>query len=266
MREAEVRIGPTLAAGPFRVREIAYPAGYRQPRHSHPVMGMTLVLGGSIREVSGRRAEYGQPLSVVVKPAGVEHEDEVGPHGARTLQVEFAPAEVAELVDVPGLVAWRWLHGGEPANAMLALLRLARIGGAAGAAAAEDEVLSALGTFGDATRAGGRPPSWLGRVREALDDRTRSTVRELARNAGVHEVSLSRAFRRYYGCTIGEYRRRVRLRVAAATIEGGSEGLSRIAHGSGFADHAHLCRDFRRATGMTPAEFRRIARAGIAPG
>lgn len=256
-----VRIGPTLAAGPYRVREIAYPAGYRQAKHAHPEMGVTLVFGGSIREVSGRHEEHGQPLSVVVKPAGVEHEDEVGPQGARTLQVEFAPAEVARLVDAqPGLVAWRWLHGGEPASAMLALLRLIRRGERADGAAAEDEVLSALGTFGEASQPSGRPPAWLGRVRGALDDRAGSTVRDLAREAGVHEVSLSRAFRRHYGCTISEYRRRIRLRRAAATIEAGSEELSRIAHGSGFADHAHLCRDFRRATGMTPGEFRHLAR------
>jgi AraC-like DNA-binding protein len=35
--------------------------------------------------------------------------------------------------------------------------------------------------------------------------------------------------------------------------------LSEIAHDTGFSDQPHLCRAFRRETGVTPSEFRELA-------
>ncbi|NIQ56071.1 MAG: helix-turn-helix domain-containing protein, partial [Gammaproteobacteria bacterium] len=75
-------------------------------------------------------------------------------------------------------------------------------------------------------------------------------MRELARRVGAHPVSVSRAYRREYGVTITEYRRRVRVRQAAARIGDSGLSLSRIAHRTGHADHPHLCREFRRLTGL----------------
>ncbi len=86
-------------------------------------------------------------------------------------------------------------------------------------------------------------------------------MRELARRTGAHPVSVSRAFRRYYGLTLSEYRRRERVRRAAARIGASSLSLSSIAHGTGHADQPHFCREFRRLTGLTPSEFRRLARS-----
>lgn len=251
----EGTIDPALRAGPYIVREIAYTPGYRQEKHAHPLLGITLVLSGSIREWVGRREEYGQPLSVVVKPADVEHANEVGPNGARTIQIAVRPD--AELP--AGFEAWRWQHVSPSARAMLRLVRLARNGSDEGAV--EESIADALGLLEPESRAESEPPDWLRRVREAVEDAPEeASVRELARAAGVHEATLSRAFRRHFGTTIRALRRRARLRRAAAAIDRDSAELSRIAHATGFADHAHLCRDFRRATGMTPSHFRSLVR------
>ncbi len=145
---------------------------------------------------------------------------------------------------------------------MLGLLRVVRSEGErAGLADCVIEVLSALP---EDARLPGLPPTWLRRVREAFDDAplASSTVADLARAAHVHPVSLSRAFRRHYGCSITDYRRRLRLRRAAAAIEASPSTLSRIAHEAGYADHPHLCRDFRDAAGVSPSLFRVLSRQG----
>lgn len=250
-------------AGPFQVREIAYAPGFRQPRHWHEGSSVTLILSGGIREAAGSREEIGSALSVVVKPAGVEHADEVGPRGARTLQLAFDPFGLGGLMDgASDVTRWRWLHGRPAAAAMLAVLRLVRRSESGNASTLEDGILDALAVLPDDPPLPGEPPLWLRRARERLDDDLHRTpsVRDLAQGVGAHPVSLSRAFRRHYGCTITEYRRRERLRRAAAAIEGTAEGLSRIAHQVGYADHAHLCREFRESAGVTPSHFRGIAR------
>lgn len=251
----------TRTAGPFTVREIVYPAGLRQPRHAHDYMGVTLVLAGSIRESAGSREEQGDALSLVVKPAGVEHADEVGGRGARTLQIAF-DAGVADSFDVAtGLDAWRWQHADAGTASMLALLRLTRA--CAVPADLEEGVVDALAGLASRGRRMREPPEWLQQVKQALDDAAEhATVRALARDAGVHEVSLSRAFRACFGCTLSEYRRRVRVRRAAVAVATGTGNLSRVAYLSGYADHAHFSRDFRRATGLAPSAYRGLVHAG----
>lgn len=253
---------PPRHVGAFTIREVEYAPALRQPPHIHAEMGVTLVVRGAIREVACGREEIATALSVVVKPPGVEHADEIGPHGARTLQILFDAAAAEPLLgNGHGLDRWSWLHARAIAAEMLALLRDARRAPASDSRELENRVIDVLGAAADQPLARGTPPRWIASVKEALDDaghRGMSVV-DLARDAGTHAVSVSRAFRRHFGCSISEYRRRRRLRSAAAAIESSPQTLSHIAHATGFADHAHLSREFRAATGLTPSEFRGLA-------
>lgn len=258
-----VNLGSAITTDSFVLREVTYGPSIRQEPHAHSNASLTLLLAGSIRETAGSREEFGSALSVVVKPAGLVHADEVGTHGARTLQIVFDETAVSCLTEGgSGLGYWRWLHVATAAQGMLNLLRLLRCSSTAPEALLHEGVLETIAMLGPESRSGGEPPRWLRIVREALDDQPHLSPRvdELAVLVGTHPVSLSRAFRRHYGCTITAYRQRERLRRAAAAINGDSHDISRIAHESGFSDHPHLCREFRGATGMTPTEFRALAR------
>lgn len=257
----EVAVGRSAAGPSFCVREIQYAAGYRQGKHAHERASVTLLLRGALRETAAGREENATVLSVVVKPAGVVHADEVGPAGARTLQVVLED-EAAFLGDpARELGAWRWIHAGAGVRPLLGLQRALWDA----AADLEDPVLEALGeVVAEPGPASDDPPGWLARAREALDDDdpTASRVRDLAAAFDVHPVSLTRAFRRAYGVPVSVYRRRLRLRRAAAQISGTDRPLTRIAHAAGYADHAHLCREVRGATGLTPSALRDAARRG----
>jgi AraC family transcriptional regulator len=76
----------------------------------------------------------------------------------------------------------------------------------------------------------------------------------------VHPVTLARAFRRSFGCTVGEYLRRLRIERATEQLAGGDTPLAEIALAAGFADQSHFSNVFRRRTGMSPSAFRRAAR------
>ncbi|HKB71512.1 MAG TPA: helix-turn-helix domain-containing protein [Thermoanaerobaculia bacterium] len=247
-------------AGPFVLTMSRYAGGCRQPPHAHEAAQITILLRGAIREVVEGRHENGTPLSMVVKPPGVRHSDEIGPGGARTLQIAFAGV-FAERLAAAGttLGRWRWMHAGPAVRTMLALAAEYDAAGPLDAALLEDRVWDVLGTIGE--DGGGRerhPSPALRRVKERIDDGDGLSVRALAREARLHPASLTRAFRRSYGTSVVSYRTRQRFRRAAEAIASGGCDLTRLAHEHGYADQAHLCRDFRRRAGLTPSGYSRL--------
>jgi AraC family transcriptional regulator len=104
-------------------------------------------------------------------------------------------------------------------------------------------------------------PEWLCRVRERIrDERGRGArVAELARDAGVHPVYLTRRFRHAFGSSVVACIQAERLRVAADALARTGEPLSRVAYDAGFADQSHLTRTFSRTVGLTPRVYRGLA-------
>lgn len=71
---------------------------------------------------------------------------------------------------------------------------------------------------------------------------------------GIHSGSLSRGFRQQFGITAAEFRSIARTRQAMEQIA--DHPLSEVAAASGFADQAHMTREVRRFTGLSPTELR----------
>ena len=103
-------------------------------------------------------------------------------------------------------------------------------------------------------------PPWLRRVRERLEGETAPVLADLAGEAGVHPRYLMRVFRRWVGCSMGEFVRRRRIRRARMMLAETSDGLAAVSAAAGFYDQSHFGRTFKRLTGLTPREYRRLAR------
>jgi AraC family transcriptional regulator len=72
---------------------------------------------------------------------------------------------------------------------------------------------------------------------------------------------LFRAFKHSVGVTPFQYLARRRVELACSMMRTTREPLSQIAVACGLCDQAHLCRVFRRVTGMSPSAWRRAMRA-----
>lgn len=99
-----------------------------------------------------------------------------------------------------------------------------------------------------------------GRVAEiarfAEVDRAVCRLSDLAALAGASERTLQRMFLRYAGVSPTWVIRRYRLLEAAESVrEGEQVSWAEVAAELGYADQAHLTRDFRAATGQTPAAY-----------
>ncbi len=105
-------------------------------------------------------------------------------------------------------------------------------------------------------------PRWLLRVRDLLHSRFPDDLplAAVAAEGGVHPAHLARAFRTHFGCTVGDYVRRLRVEDACLQLATSDAPLVAIALDSGFADQSHFAKTFRRQMGMTPGEYRRSVR------
>jgi AraC family transcriptional regulator len=107
-------------------------------------------------------------------------------------------------------------------------------------------------------------PVWLNRAKDYLHENFADnlSIDELALAVGVHPGHLMRCFRREYGCTIGDYVRKLRIDYASLMLLRAESSLSSIATSSGFSDQSHFIRTFKAATGLTPSAFQRTHRKG----
>ena len=241
----------------------------RLPAHAHELPFFTLLLDGSYGERYGRQsAQYG-PFTVMYRPSGIPHQDEIGPRGVKFFEIEIRPSWRKRLADCSASLdlahddcgggALLWLamklycethgdetHGDEPSYDLAVESLLAEL--LAQAAHIPTE------TFHDA-------PPWLARVVDKLqvEYRNRLTLDDLSREAGVHPVHLSRVFRKCTGEGIGDFVHRLRIRAACEQMLRRDRTLADISFSTGYADQSHFTRAFRKITGRSPAKFRKAA-------
>lgn len=109
---------------------------------------------------------------------------------------------------------------------------------------------------------GGLAPSVVRRIRDYIEGHIgqRITVKLLAKLANLSVCYFVRAFKRSVGVTPHDYLMRRRLELTMGLLSGTDMALSEIALAAGFADQSHCARRFRQHVGMSPCDYRRLAR------
>ncbi len=245
--------------------ESVYLEELRIPKHEHANAFFNLVLEGTYTEACGSRTRTRGPSTLALHPSGEAHADHWHGPGGRVFHVEI-PASRLEQVRAysPILDSPADFHGGLPIWLATRLYQEHLRNDGVSPLVMEGLVLEVLAEcsrrrVGDPER---RPPRWLQRVRELLQERFAEnlTHEAVAATAGIHPVHLARGFRQHCGCTVGDYVRKLRVDFAARQLITTDEPLAGIALAAGFSDQSHFTRTFKRQTGMTPAAFRRYGR------
>ena len=84
------------------------------------------------------------------------------------------------------------------------------------------------------------------------------TIDELAGIAGMSVYQLDRRMRRVFGLTTGQWVLKTRISHASRTLTETSRPIADVALEAGYADQSSFTRQFRRSTGLSPTEFRRL--------
>jgi AraC-like DNA-binding protein len=132
-------------------------------------------------------------------------------------------------------------------------------------AVADDDPLSALldDTGAQLTRLAaafaGRPRHPIAAIRHM------DSIGALARHSGLSTRQIQRIFARETGMPPRSYLRLLRFRDAVAGVQSDTCRLADTAAASGYADQAHMTREFRALGGLSPATARRRAAGPFVP-
>lgn len=254
-----------LAAANVVLAEVHHDRERAIPRHVHADSYFTLLLSGAYQDSLGQQTRTMRPLAATFSPPEMEHSDRVGLGGARFFTLTVGPALLREISEHREL--WERAQLWEVGEVTLQLLRLfaafARAPETLDSLALEDRLNVVVGSVAPegATRER-RRPRWIDDTRSRINDCLADSpgVVELARDAGVHPVYLSRTFRRFIGYGPAEYRARARVAAACQLIAMSDLALAQISARLGFADQSHMTRVFAHIVGVPPGIYRRLIR------
>lgn len=233
------------------------------PMHSHELPFFALLLEGHYGERYRRQDMQFGPFTIMFRPAGIPHQDEIGPRGARFFEIELRPSWQKRLAEYSAALhtARDDFSGGPLLWLGMKLFREIQSSGAPDDLTVEtllaEILIHAARTHHPESR---HAPPWLSRILDKLKTEhcRRLSLDELSREARVHPVYLSRVFRRCVGEGISEYVHRLRVRSACEQMLAPEISLAELSFSTGFADQSHFTRSFRKITGMTPAAFRSV--------
>ena len=240
--------------------ERTYSPDFKTPTHSHPEAHLCLILDGSSKQTYGKKSRVREPLTTLFYPPNELQSESFGCAGGRIFNVEMDSRWLSHLREYSVVgdesVGFR---GGSVAWLMSKLYYEFRQMDAASPLVIEGltlEIIAEASRKSSASR--NRTSRWLELARDILHEKfaDNTTLECIAKTVGVHPVYLASSFRKEYHCTIGDYRRRLRIEFACREILKSDSSLVEIALAAGFANQAHFSRTFKRLTGMPPAQYR----------
>ena len=227
--------------------------------HEHRLPYISLTLSGGFEDRAENCSDWCLPGSVMLRPSGVRHATRYGETMAKQVSVDFGPPFDPEqsraLIHSPAVVA-------DPELAVL-LKNMHRE--LLTADTWSDLVLEGLahqllGKLGRSSQSIARP-SWTRMVEDRLrDEKTEPCISALAAMARLPPSRFAIEFKHWFHVSPGAYLRRLRVERAENLMIRSDLSLSEIALAVGFSDHPHFTREFKKARGATPRDFRRNAR------
>jgi len=251
--------------GGFVLTETIYKAQFSIASHFHSRACFYMVLEGAFTETFGKTPIESSHYSLIFRPAGERHYDQVGSSPTRCFLIEVETRWLEQLSECGDILkSPMTVQSSSLTNLALRIRRESKHPDVITPLAVEGLVMEIIA---EACRkrissSGVKPPLWLARTKEMLHDRYLEplTLSEIARTVDVHPVYLASVFRRYFRCSIGEYKRQLRVQFTCSEIATTDTPLSEIALAAGYSDQAHFSRTFKRLVGMTPTEYRANSR------
>lgn len=248
--------GKAASTEHFEVSVTRHAAGSHIPLHAHERPYLCFSLAGHYTEVSHRSAAIA-PGTVLYRTADYEHENAFADHTGWCLNLEIKDPEALVLeggVRLPEAEFQRGVSAGmaqlvtslfHPVNSDLLDIQCYE---ALTSHLLDEHVLG--------------KQNWVHQVATRIQDDPGQQVslQALGREFDLHPNYLVRKFKAITGLTLSAFLAKTRVEAALQSLLQTRESCTAIALASGFYDQSHFNRTFKQHVGVSPAQFRRIAR------
>ena len=254
-----------LVAG-LRLSESVYPPLLKTPEHCHKDPCFSLILSGHSWQTYGQNTRERKPSTMLFYSTEEFHSESFARVGSRIFSIEIGCQWTQKLREAVTLRNESLLFEGGLLNFLARRVyhefhdsdRVTPL-------AIEGLVLEIVAEISRRNQdvSTSRPPRWLSRAKDLIYSGflESSSLSEIAGQVDIHPVYLASAFRRYYGCTVGEYVRKLRIEFAMKQLISSDTPLAQIAVIAGFANQSHFNKMFKRHTGVTPGAYRTAVRS-----
>jgi len=254
-----------IEAGGFTITEGIHRHGSRLPWHDHATPTVCFVLRGAFSEMWRGGSIACTSSTLKFTPAGERHWDRFDRGDVRGLLIEANVRQVAAIRPYSGVLEERESFQGGPLSSIgWRIHHEMQRRDSVAPLAVEGLLLELVASASRVLESGaerGRP-RWLEEARARIHEELafRPTLSGLAESVAVHPVTLARAFRQAFGCSVGEYIRRLRIERAAEELAGTELSLAEIAQAAGFSDQSHFSNLFRQYLGLSPSKYRDLVK------
>lgn len=250
-----------LEISSFSLKQLNYSPNIEIPKHSHEQANFCMAIEGGCTEFYGGKSREYTPFSLSFLPPGQTHSLKTSGEGMRSFSIEITTQCFERMRDYSlNIEDYVYCSNIVLIQLLLKLYEEFQNIDAASPLAIEGIALEMLAEISryQIINKDNKAPYWLKQARDLVHEQFSShlSLDAIAREIGVHPVHLARMFRKYYGVTMGDYLRKVRIENACRKIITTETPLIEIALTNGFSDQSHFTRIFRRLKGMTPAAYR----------
>lgn len=243
--------------------ECVYAPSQRIPEHCHSSSYLSVLLSGSYHEMKALSQVSCTAGMALFHPIEESHRDHFGSAGGRLFSVELDANWLTRLSEERTITDDGYVLGRQVFDVARRLVGEVRQS-SFNRLYAQGLVLEMLGLLprSRSVCAETSEPAWLKAIEEDLRESLAESMvlRTLCEEHGIHPSHVARTFKRYRGCSMSMYVRRLRMEKARTYLLESQKKITEIAALLGFADHSHFSRVFRRETGLSPKEVRRIGR------
>jgi AraC family transcriptional regulator len=250
--------------GDIGLTESVYSPCFTIPRHSHESAYFGLVLQGTYRETYEGRTRECEPSTLLFHPAGELHDERHDDVLVRIFSIELPGAWRDRLPEQAALGTPACFRSGALVRLALRLHEESHKDDPVAPLVIEGLMLELVAQVcrQEAHPAELRAPRWLKQVRDLLNEQYAEnlSLESIASSVNVHPTHFCRAFRQHYHCTPGDFVRRLRVERAQQYLAESDTPLAEIAFRVGYSDQSHFTTAFKRLTGLTPSQFRKLRR------
>lgn len=252
------KASPTRAPDLIDIREEFHVGDHRMRSHEHQNSHLVMCFGGEIETHSGQESFLQTEKSFAYVPAFVTHSN-IFRGNARTFQITLNEEDFGITPRQTKSKSFPRLH--HSASLMVSLFHEFKFPDNYSRLMLHSlvtELLVSIHRDADSPGASDCRTPWLLQVRDLLHEELSETLRLdcIAAKIGVHPAHLTKAFRKHFGQSIGQYVRRLRIERARHLLESSDLSIGEIALATGFVDQCHFTRTFKGQTGRTPYSYR----------